>query len=591
MPIFFTPRVTRDDEFSVWNDPMTTRRLVRATVCTLVLHASSALAQQDTHAHGATNAGGPRLGTVTFPTSANARAQTSFIRGITFLHSFHYEEAATAFQAAERADPTFALPYWFEAFTHSHPLWGEDDPKAAHAVLARLGPTPQARLARAATPRERAYGAAIEAYFADTTLDVRARAFADSMRSLTTRDTADLEAAAFASLAIMIALDQDAFPPDTMPVRAKQMIERAQHVFETSPNHPGAAHYLIHVSDLDPSFTTAALPAARAYARIAPDASHALHMPSHVFIRLGLWDEVATSNERSWAASRREMVRDHLSGAELDAHSLLFLSYAYLESGRWRAARALVDSARRVIGNADVAAASHVDGRYALSRLSFLAAAETGRWSDVVLPPPARPAINPRDESFGQAAEYQRVVTQAMRGDTAALAAGAAAFRARADSSGRTARGADFAASQLEGLLAQARGDRARAIERFAHAGAFEDRIPPVGPPSFLYSRELLGVEYLKAGLPDSAAAHFERVLAREPNRAASLLGLSRARSALGDRDAATKAYAQLLANWYRADPGLPALAEVRAGAAGKLKQTSRAGDRATPFTITAPSR
>ena len=548
---------------------MTTRRLVRATACTLAISASQLLAQADTHKHArdATGTDAPRLGTVSFPTSANARAQTSFVRGITLLHSFHYDEAAKAFQAAERADSAFALPYWFEAFTHSHPLWGEDDPKAARAVLARLGPTPAARLARATTPRERAYGAALEAYHADTTLGGRARAFADSMRSLTTRYGDDLEAAAFASLAIMIALDQDAFPPDTMQVRAKQMIERARHVFESSPNHPGAAHYLIHVSDLDPSFTTAALPAARAYARIAPDASHALHMPSHVFIRLGLWDDVAASNERSWAASRREMARDHLSGAELDAHSLLFLSYAYLQSGRWRAARALVDSARRVIGNADIAAASHVDARYAVSRLSFLVAAETGQWSDAVLPPPARAALNQRDDSFGQIAEYSRVVAQAMRGDTTALAAGAAATRARADSSGRTARGADFAAAQLEGLLAQARGDRARAIERFTHAGAFEDRIPPVGPPAFMYSRELLGAEYLRAERPDSAAVQFERILAREPNRAASLLGLARARAAMGDRDAAAKSYAQLLANWRGADTDLPALAEIRAGA------------------------
>jgi tetratricopeptide (TPR) repeat protein len=135
---------------------------------------------------------------------------------------------------------------------------------------------------------------------------------------------------------------------------------------------------------------------------------------------------------------------------------------------------------------------------------------------------------------------------------------------------GYTARGADFGASHLEGLLAQTRGDHARAVERFAHAGAFEDRIPPVGPPSFIYSRELLGAEYLKAGQPDSAAAQFERVLTHEPNRASSLLGLARARVAMGDRDAATRAYAQLLANWHGADADLPALAEVRAGAAGK---------------------
>src|SRR5690349_2537569 len=212
------------------------------------------------------------------------------------------------------------------------------------------------------------------------------------------------------------------------------MLERAEFVFRMSPNHPGAAHYLIHVSDIDPSFTQRSLPAARVYARIAPDASHALHMPSHVFIRLGLWDEVASSNERSWAASRREMARDQLSGADLDAHSLQFLAYAYLESGRWKAARALLDTARRVIGDADVSGALHVDGRYAVSELSFLVAAETGAWKDVVLPPSPRPPVNQRDQGFQITSAYARAVTLGMQSDTASLASAATIMRARADS-------------------------------------------------------------------------------------------------------------------------------------------------------------
>jgi tetratricopeptide (TPR) repeat protein len=293
-------------------------------------------------------------------------------------------------------------------------------------------------------------------------------------------------------------------------------------------------------------------------------------MPSHVFIRLGMWDDVAASNERSWAASRREMVRDRLSGADLDSHSLLFLSYAYLESGRWRAARALVDSARRVIGNADLSAASHVDGRYAVSALSFLAAAETGRWNDAVLQPAAPgPPQNDRERFFRVTGDYSRVVIQGMRGDTAALAAGAATFRAGSDSAGGALPIFDYMASEIEGMLAEGRGDQSRAIERFAHAGEFEDHLPQVGPPPFVFARELLGALYLKSGQADSAAAQFERALTNAPNRSAALLGLARARVAIGDREAAAKAYSRLLANWRRADADLPALAEVRAGASG----------------------
>jgi tetratricopeptide (TPR) repeat protein len=547
---------------------------------TLALSATITAAQSDRHAHAA-DAGAARLGTVAFPTSAKASAQAPFLRGIALLHSFHYEEAAKAFQAAEHADAAFALPYWFEAFTHSHILWGEDDPAAARGVLARLGATAGDRLGRAATPRERAYGAAIESFYADATPEIRARAFADSMRSVATRYPDDLEAAAFSSLSSMIALHLDAFPPEDKRARSADMIDRAEHVFATSPNHPGAAHYLIHVSDLDPSFTTRALPAARAYALIAPDASHALHMPSHVFVRLGMWDDVAASNVRSWNASRREMVRDHATGADLDSHSLLFLAYAYLESGRWRAAHALVESARRVIGKADVSGALHVDGRYAVSDLAFLYALETDRWPDAVLPPAADgPAKNPRAMSFALTSDYSRIVIQAKRGDTAALVRGVALFRARADSAGFATRMKNFIATELEGMLAQARRDPSRAIERFARAGLAEDGAPVVGPPHFVVARELLGAAYLQAGQADSAAAQFERVLVNTPNRSAALLGLARSRLAAGDSNAAAAAYARVNANWRHADTDLPALAEVRAGASRRfVRAEARSGD------------
>ena len=552
-----------------------------AVLVALTLSAPTIAAQPDGHTHSVPSADAGRLGTVAFAKSAKAPARAPFLRGIALLHSFHYEEAAKAFRAAEHADTSFALPYWFEAFTHSHILWGEDDPAAARGVLARLGATTDDRLARAATPRERAYGAAIESFYADTTPAIRARAFADSMRSVATRYPDDLEAAAFSSLATMIALDLDAFPREDRRARSADMIDRAEHVFATNPNHPGAAHYLIHVSDLDPSFTTRALPAARAYARIAPDASHALHMPSHVFVRLGMWDDVAASNVRSWNASRREMIRDRASGADLDAHSLLFLAHAYLESGRWHAARALVDSARRVIGKADVSGAAHVDGRYAVSDLAFLYAFETDRWADAVLPPTADgPAKNSREMSFALTADYARVVIQAKRGDTAALVRGAALFRARADSAGFAARVKNFIATELEGMLAQARGDSLRAIERFARAGLVEDGAPVGGPPKFVIARELLGAAYLRAGQADSAAAQFERVLVNTPNRSAALLGLARSRVAAGDSNAAAAAYARLSANWRHADADLPALAEVRAGASKRFVRVgARGGD------------
>jgi len=261
-----------------------------------------------------------RLGTVHFPTSGSPAAQREFIRGIALLHSFTYEAAARAFGDAERADEKFALPYWFEALTHSPILWGIDDAPAAREVLARLGPTANERLAKAATPRERAYGAAVEAFFADADLATRLRGFADSMVVLARRDTTDREASAFASLAQQMYLGHATVPQPEYDARLADAIRFATRVFNANPQHPGAAHYLIHLSDvhpgplspslalqpdlaLQPTLAQTVLPAAYAYARIAPDAEHAQHMPSHVFLKLGFWDEQVASNERAWHAS------------------------------------------------------------------------------------------------------------------------------------------------------------------------------------------------------------------------------------------------------------------------------------------------
>jgi len=541
--------------------------------CLLGCGLSPALrAQEMEHRHAARPAEGSRLGTVAFPNSGAPGAQAPFVRGIALLHSFEYDDAAAAFQQAERADPAFALPYWFEAFTHSHLLWGEDDSDSARAVLRRLAPTPEARLARAATARERSYGAAIEAFFADTTEAVRARAFADSMTALAGRDSSDLEASAFAALGSLLALSSGGYARDQRQAAEARAIDLASRVFRLEPQHPGAPHYLIHVTDLDPSFATRALPAARAYSRIAPESEHALHMPSHVFLPLGLWDDVASSNERAWAASRHYVAEHHLSGADLDFHSLWFLEYAYLQQGRWRAARALLDTTRAVLAGADLAGAEHVDAQYARAQLAALYAGETGRWSAAVAPP-STPATfaNHREMFFALDAEQSRLVAAAGRGDTAALAAGAGALRAHADSMDMPPmkRWMNMNALKLEALVARGRGQNERAIELAREASEIEDLYPPVGPAALPVARELLGELLLAGGHAAEAAQQYELVLTHLPNRSAALLGLARARAATGDSSAATQAYRRLLASWHAADGDLPALPEVRRGARG----------------------
>ncbi|HEX9106851.1 MAG TPA: hypothetical protein VF832_06480, partial [Longimicrobiales bacterium] len=327
---------------------------------------------------------------------------------------------------------------------------------------------------------------------------------------------------------------------------------------------------LIHVTDRDPAFASRALPAARAYARIAPESEHALHMPSHVFLPLGLWDDVSSANERSWSASRRWVAAHQRSGGDLDFHSLSWLEYAYLQEGRWRAARALLDSTRAVLAGADLAGAEHVDARYALSTLSALYAGETGRWSDAVPPPmtSAKPS-NFRELSFARDAEENRLVAAAHRADTASLAQAITTLRAAADSMDMPPmkRWMNMGALKLEALLAHARGQDGRAIDLARQAGEIEDIFPPVGPAPLPVARELMGELLLAGGHPAEAAQQYELVLSHTPNRSAALLGLARARAAAGESAAAGEAYRRLLANWHAADADLPALAEVRRGA------------------------
>jgi hypothetical protein len=548
----------------IWYGVATAALHVSALPSAMLAQAGEVPAHED-HASSSDS----QLGHVHFPNSGTAAAQLSFLRGIALLHSFEYDDAADAFRAAEDADHAFALPYWFEAFTHSHLLWGEDDTAGAHAVLARLDRTPAARLARVRTPRERSYAAAIEAFYGDTDEATRCRAFADSMTHMAARHPRDLEAAAFASLALQLADVAGAVAPAEQSRAEHDAIALAERVFRADPKHPGAAHYLIHIVDMDPSYAAAALPVARAYAKIAPDAEHALHMPSHVFLPLGLWSDLTTSNERAWAASRAWVAKHGLSGGELDFHSLSWLEYGYLQEGRWAAARALIDTARSVLAGADVSAAEHVDARFAVSDLAFLYAAETGRWGEAVVPPESSgPPSNARERVFTTIGDYQRHTLGAMRGDTTGLADGASDLRARVGvRSGPARRGLDIMATELEAMLAQARNDEARAGTLWMKAAAMADSQPPIGPPVVLVAHEILGARLLAAGQAQEAAAQYEDALAHLPNRSGALLELARARAAAGDSARASAAYGRLLANWSEADAGLPAVEEARRGA------------------------
>lgn len=520
---------------------------------------------QDHHRHHGAAADAAGLGTVRFPNSGAAAAQQPFQRGLALLHSFEYIDAAEAFREAQRRDQSFALAYWMEALTKRQGVWGMEQTDEARAAMARLAPTADARLRRASTLRERAFGAAVEALFADAPESQRVRAWAASLRHLAAADPTDPEWATFAAVAIMDAMR---WLPAAERARARdEAASLAERAFAAHPRHPGAAHFVIHAND-DPVNAPRAERAARAYAQIAPAADHALHMPSHIFVQIGAWDDAAGSNERAWAASRAWAAGRGGRAEEVSWHSLIWLQYAYLQQGRHRAARALIDTARAILGGRGDTIPG-IDVRFALAELEFAYGAKTGEWF-----PPAAPITasirSMRSTLFEARALYQRTVATYMRGDTSGAAAAAARFRVVADSlevtDAQGARAARVLSRHLEAIAATADPDRERALG-VLRAVAAEDTMPPFGPPPRLLISELLGNELLEAGKGAESIAAFGQALRMCPGRSSALLGLARARRMAGDRTGAAAAYRQLLVNWRSADAELPELVEARAGA------------------------
>ncbi len=501
---------------------------MRLAVITILLSLPATVTAQHQH---------ETLGTVNFRNSGVAAAQPALQRGVALLHSFEYGEAAESFRHAQRADPTLAVAYWLEALTYSHVLWAEEDLSASRAALARLAATPQARLNQAKTERERAFGAAVEAFYVDAALPVRARAFADSMHQLALRDSTDQEAAAFAAIASMIAWY--AIPAaERMPYQDRVQ-EHAHRVFRANAQHPGATHYLIHFVDMQPAVAPQSLQFARAYDKIAPDAEHALHMPSHVYLPLGLWEDVVAANERAWAAARKEVVARQLAAADNSWHSLEWLQYGYLQLGRHEGARALIDTASQILQDADIAE-DNPDARNVVNFLAFRYGMETGQWDvypkgiptiDEVM---RQPRPNPRAWGMATTAAYQAAVAALRaRGDHGPAQAVASSFRASADSLPANAprrSTLNRLATQLEAMLAYAGGNRERAIallRELAPAEPANASLPPTTIPSY----ELLGEYLLAAQRHEEAAAAFEKALATRAHRALARRGLERARA------------------------------------------------------------
>jgi tetratricopeptide (TPR) repeat protein len=496
------------------------------------------------------------LGLVSFPNSGARRAQASFLRGLALLHSFEYTDAGEAFREAQRLDSAFAMAYWGEALTYDHPIWGEHDSTAAREAMARLGATPEQRIARGGSARERAYLGAVEALYGAGSLKERRQAYERAMGQVHDDHPSDLEAASLHALAVLSLRSGD--KADLRPsVRAAAIVEE---VLRHHPTHPGATHYLIHAYD-DPLLAPLGLPVARRYARIAPRSEHALHMPSHIFVHLGLWDDMVASNEAAWTASKAWVKRKGVANDELDLHAAGWLHYGYLQQGRYTRARALSDSLGALFPPDARAGAPHHVHAY-LTMVAIQNVVETRRWDSTP------PGVAPKPwEHILQAA------ARAMpRGDRETVAAGLAGYRLRADTikqhhDGRMPPGVRAFERKLTAMDARVNGRDEEAVAALTEAATLEEDLSMVGPPVDPPARELLADLLLELGRAPEAAAAYDATLLRTPLRSAALLGRARAAVKAGDAEGAARWYGLLSRNWKAADADLPELAEVRSGA------------------------
>src|SRR5919197_68796 len=283
------------------------------------------------------------LGTIHFPTSAKGTAQAAFLVGVKALHNFEFDTSAEAFREAQKADPGFALAYWGEAMSFNHPLWAEQDIAAARRGLERLAPTAAARAAKAPAGKERGLVEAVDVLFGTGDKYVRDVAYAAAMKRLHEQYRDDDELAILYALSLL----GTARPGEKSVRTAMQAAAIAEEIFQRHPQHPGAAHFIIHSFD-NPDHAILSLPAARAYSKIAPSAAHALHMPSHIFVQLGMWDDVIASNVVAYKAAVDLADRKNLPRGREDFHTLSWLQYAYLQEGKFADAAKALDMAKAV---------------------------------------------------------------------------------------------------------------------------------------------------------------------------------------------------------------------------------------------------
>ena len=500
-----------------------------------------------------------RLGRVVFPVSCTPAAQQRFEHAMAVLHSFWWEEGNRAFGDVLAADSSCTMAYWGIALN----AWG--NPFAGGPIDSRLTKGAEAATRAAALPvrtaRERGFVAAAAALYRDaesTPNSARLQAYADTMARLYRKFPKDVE------VTIYYALGQLATAPktDTTFAQQRRAIAILEPLFAKYPDHPGLAHYVIHATD-SPALAHLGLKAARRYSQIAPSAPHAQHMPSHIFVRLGLWNETIASNWKSYRAGAGYAKAMKQPGAPEELHALDYAVYGYLQRGQDSAARAAVAQGNQVRTDSRALVASYnrtaMAARIPLERGDWAAAAAFPEPSDSL--PPIATALARFTRAIGSARSGR---AEAGKPEVAALDSVAKVLEANGEP--YWSRVVRIKHDAAESWVRFASGDTAGALE-LARAAADSEEVTdkhPVTPAELLPARELEGDMLLMVGRYAEARAAYKATLARERNRARSLFGMARAAELAGDRNAAAASYQEFLQLMAKADRSRPEPAVAR---------------------------
>lgn len=517
--------------------------------------APSLAAQEHAHAHG------ERLGRVVFPVSCAPEAQRRFERAMTVLHSFWWEEGAHAFGAVLDADSTCAMAHWGLALN----AWGNPFAGGPSSDLIRTGAQEASRAVAlgAPTPREQGFIAAAAALYRDyekVPAPVRLQAYSDTLARLY-RDEPDAP-----EVAIYYALSLVATAPrtDTTYARQKRAAAILNPLFARYPDHPGLAHYIIHAND-SPELAHLGLDAARRYAAIAPDAPHAQHMPSHIFVRLGLWDETVQSNRRSYEAGMSFAKAKGLTGAAYENfHAMDYMVYGYLQEGRDSAARAVVAHGLAIT---EVRGPSPVIRGYNRTAMEARVPLERGDWRAAA----ALPIRAPENPVCEMLSRYARGIGAAHSSNSRQLEEEVAALGRIEKSLAGDAYWSRVAGIKRQALGAWsmlASGDTSRALAAAKAAADSEDVTEkhPITPGELIPARELEADMNLLTGHYQAARAAYLATLKREPERARAIFGAARAAELAGDKAGAARGYREYLRLMRSSDGQRKELQVARAG-------------------------